>query len=503
MAETNQFVVETATITLPGGNPIEVPVVHDTTSGTYFLRASNKDIADPEKKGPFKGKFKIENTNAREFHIATAISNVDGENGRLSYRGYDINALVEKTSYEETAYLLLMGDLPNAEQLADFKSKLAKAALIDPDVQDQMKNALEAVRVDKDTNPMALMSTLVAIMDANEPLSVKTQEDRFNSTLRTMAVMPTLIGLVNTKLQGFTTDTYEFATAEDFGPDGKDFSLARLTLSSLSGIPMQDLEPKKVAALEKDLILHAEHGNNLSSFTARVVDSGESKEGGWRVTLGAMQSLAGNRHGNASNEALDNLRYIQGLPGKTAAEKVDAYMGPIEEALREKAAGGKPDPERYTVPGIGHKIYKAPDPRAGALLKILNEEKAGLGDSELLEVAEALQAKLKDHPEFGKKAKKPLFPNVDFAAGVLLTQYLDIDPRLMTSMFAVARDVGWHAHAAEHARDAKNIVRPEAIPLTPDRDFVEMADRTPPTEVTAASGKLVFPGANKFQALAA
>ena len=485
---TSPFVPETGSLTIDG-KAYDIPLLKDPVSGTHILRA-----------GSAKLPFVVEDSSARAFHIATALSDVDGHNGKLSYRGYDIQPLVNNASYEEVSHLLLMGDLPNKDQLGQFKSDLAKKAVLDDDLQQQLLGTLKAVRITEKTNPMSLMSMLVSIMDAHEQLPVGKQQDRYESTLRTMAVMPTLIGLVNARVKAGDKSerlSYTFPTKEDFGADGKDFSYARLLTSALQQKPVDALDAAQVAAMDKYLILHAEHGSNLSTFTARVVDSGEAKEGGWRITLGAMQSLAGNRHGNASNDALNNLKKILARPEATIPEKVSGYIAQSDANYeRFKAGDTQVTPDMYTIEGIGHKIYSAPDPRAGALQSILRECRDGLKDPQLLDLALELQNQLKDHKRFGAKTPKPLYPNVDFCSGVLLTQYLGIDERLMTSMFAVSRNVGWQAHAAEHARDAKNIVRPEALPLTPPREFIPMDQREVPTEISNVAGKQVFPAAN-------
>jgi|GEM_PF-94661 len=449
--------------------------------------------------------FLFEDTALRQAHVATAMSTVDGEGdgveGKLLYRGHNIKELVQKTSYEEVSHLLLMGTLPNQEQLGGFKQKLAEYAILKPDIREQLMGVLKAIKVTEHTDPMSLLSTLVSIMDGNEKLSLKGEEKRYESDLRTMAVMPTLIGLVNAHMH-HKLDEFSFPAAQDFGANGKDFSYAKMLMRALN--PANADDPAKVSALDKYLTLHAEHGLNLSTATARAVDSGESKEGVWRITLGAMQSLAGNRHGNASNDALSNLKSILKYNGGQGSieERVDAYINDVEAG---KAAKGEKPPREYkgqlgqvmdgTIEGLGHKIYQAKDPRASALQGILKDCNA---DSDLLKVALTLEARLAEHPMFGKKhdatggKAKNIFPNVDFCSGVLLTQYLGIDERLMTSMFAVGRNVGWQAHAAENARHTKNIVRPEAIPLTPEAPVPEMADRTPPTQVQNARASKLF-----------
>lgn len=495
-----------ATFTIPGMNePVTVTLLRDEKTGQAILRAADEGLV--------KSNIVIENSGMREVRIATAISDVNGHGdetsydpatgvheGRLLYRGYNIKELVEKTSYEEVSYLLLKGDLPDKNQLDAFKGELAAKAVLSGDLQDQLTSALRPIKVTNKTDAMDLLSTLVSIMATQESLPVKGEEARYDSTLRTVAVMPTLIGLVNAHMQG-KLDEFKFAKAEDFGDKGKDFSYAKLLLSALQRKDITTLDEKQVSALDKYLLMHAEHGNNISSFTARCVSSAETKAAAWRTPLGAMQSLAGNLHGNASNDALSNLKKILHRPEATIEEKVDGYIKQIEEWKAAKKAQGKeykgPEP---TVEGFGHGIYVAKDPRASALQAILREckDKGLLGDSRLLDVALTLEDKLKDHPDFGRKPGKPLLPNVDFCSGVMLTQYLGIDERLMTSMFTVARTIGWQAHAAEHARDAAKLIRPEAIPLAEERQVIDIDSRTPPTKVEGAAAVAVFPKANKF-----
>jgi citrate synthase len=477
-----------------------------------ILRTYDPNDQKPETLLPFA----VEDTAIRQAHVATAVSTVyDGAKegdteGKLLYRGYNVKELVEKTSYEEVSYLLLNGSLPRLSDLGEFKSQLAQKAVLTDEVQTQLKGALKSIKVDEKTNPMSLMSALVAIMDANENLPIKGEENRYQSTLRTLAVMPTLIGLVNAHMHG-KLEEFSFPKAEDFGDKGIQFSYAKLLMKSLN--PEMAEDAGKVSALDKYLILHAEHGLNLSTATARIVDSGEAKEGGWRITLGAMQSLAGSRHGNASNDALTNLknilRYNKGQG--SIEERVDAYIADVDAAKVAKK-DKKPFLNQLdiamdgTVEGLGHKIYKAKDPRASVLQKILADFN---GNSDLYKVATTLEKKLAAHKDFGRKHEtsggKNIFPNVDFCSGVLLTQYLGVDERLMTSMFAIGRNVGWHAHAAENARHAGNITRPEAIALTPEvtEPIKPLVDRTsPPTQMKAAMGNQLFADFKKLMPLA-
>ncbi len=491
--------VEMGSLILPDGTPHSIRFIRDSETGTYILQAGHPMTGADGKPMAIPG-VSIENTSLRDINITTAVSKVDGENGKLSYRGYDIQDLVTHTSYEEVSSLLLHGELPNENQLSVFKSRLAEKAVLSTKVQKQLAGVLKAIEIDKDTNPMELMTTLMGVMGSQEQLPIKGEAARYDSSLRTMAVMPTLIGLVNARLQAGNNpgkmDNYVFPKKEDFGENGEKFSYAELLLSALQQKPIADLDAKQVEAIDKYLILHAEHGLNLSTLTARVVDSGEAKAGAWRISVGAGQSLAGDRHGNASNEALNNLKSILARPEATIEEKVNGYIAESDENYRRSKQN---PPEQQTavgcvIPGIGHKIYEAPDPRAAALQGILASSQQR---SPLLDVALCLQDKLKDHPRFGKRTPKPYFPNVDFCSGVLLTE-LGIDERLMTSMFEVSRNAGWHAQTAESARSVGNIARPEAIVTIEDRPFIPMDARAVPTDVTEARAEQPFPQPTKL-----
>lgn len=458
-----------------GGEEKTIPL-HEF-AGKQFVRAAELNV----------GGIGVEDTAIREVFGATSVSEVNGEEGKLFYRGYAIQDLVDNASYEEMVHLLLRGDLPNQQQLAEVKQALAQKAALNEQEQAALMGALKAMPVNDKTDATALMTQAIAVMNSLERLPAEKEAERYDSTLRTVAVMPTLIGLVNARLKAGNTPEamqFTFAKGGDFGAEGENFSMAKLTLAALQNKPMDQLDPKQVGAMDKYLILHAEHSLNLSTSTARMVASGESKMGGWHITIGAIQSLAGNRHGNAANEALENLKEIDKRYTGSVAEKVTAYIQHIEEAkvaakgTATKSASNWTD---GTVPGFGHKIYSAKDPRASALQAVLRSTEQG--DDAIFAIAMELEKQLAAHPSFGQKQPKPIYPNVDFCSGVMLSQYLEIDPRLMTSMFGVSRNLGWMAHAAEQARNINLIARPEALALTPQRAFVAMEERTPPTQV--------------------
>lgn len=444
----------------------------------YILPADQKDLG-----------VTIEDSPLRAVHVRTGVSDVKGDKGELRYRGITIQELVENGSYEETAYLLLRGQLPNEVELTEFKGALADKAVLTRNQQEQLIGALMAVQVDGKTDAMSLLSLAVSVMNADEKLGMKGEKERYESALRTTAVLPTLIGLVSVRLQAGDQPEklhdYKFFTISSLTDPRKDFSYAALLTAALTQKDIHELDPKKVRAMEQYLILHAEHGLNLSTTTARAVDSGESSTGAWRTTLGAMQALAGDRHGNASVDALMNLQRINERKEGEIADKVAGYVAEIDAAKKYKAEYGTLAPGMADkVPGFGHAIYTALDPRASTLCRVL--ETCGV-NTPLLEVARTLQEVLEKHPSFGAKPHNPIYPNVDFYSGVLLTEYLEVDPRLMTSMFAVGRNVGWHAHAAEGARELGVIVRPEAIATTAERHYLPMEQRTPPTGISAAA----------------
>jgi citrate synthase len=415
----------------------------------------------------------------------TQVSSINSLTSTLLYRGYEISDLLRKNvSYEEVIYLLLHGELPAPDELKVIKAELAEKIAIDPFVQAGLKTIIGTMDA-KTTDPMAMMSTAVAYMNACESLPQKTEEERYTSSLREIAVMPTLLGLVNAHLKGTLKD-FTFPKPDDFGNRGGDYSVARQTLQALGG---GEVTQDRLAIMDTYLTLHAEHGFNLSTSVGRAVGSGETATGQWRVTLGAMQALAGDRHGNASVNALNNLKNIQEKYKGTPEEKVAAFIANWElqrDAAKEN--GGK----KPAISGFGHAVYQhGADPRAKAFEGVLNTHAS---ESELLQIAQALEKRLADHPDFGKKAGRAIAPNVDFYSGVVLENVLGIDERLMTSMFAVGRTVGWQAHHAEHARSHGIIRNTNTLYVgEEEREVSLLSKRTPPTQLNGASAMLPFP----------
>lgn len=448
----------------------------------------------------------------QDFRIPTSVSDVQSD-GHLYYRGIKIEDLVEKSSAEESAHLLLRGNLPNPAELEEFKAKLAEKAIINTQTQQALVGAVKALPINEKTDMMSVLATAITVIDSQEKLPTDTEENRYESALRTMAVMPTLVGLVNARLKAGDkpeTMNYKFHEAADFGPNGQDFSLAKLTLQALhqeqvgGEVKFKELDADKIRAMEKYLILHQEHGHNLSSLTARIVASAESKAGSWRIVLGGVESLQGNQHGNAAPDAFANIVNISKNFQGTPEEKAEAYFKTItdvkEERARQKAARVPADQlVDAKIPGVGHGIYKeGPDPRAKALGAILDTINV---DSEYFKIAKRLHQLVGESEHFGKSVNKSatgktysIMPNVDYYSGILLTQYLDVDKRLLGPMFADGRTVGWETHAMEHKRDVGDkIMRPEAVALAEQRDYTEMADRMPSTSVSGAKG---FPLSN-------
>ena len=448
----------------------------------------------------------------QNLRIPTSVSDVQAD-GHLYYRGIEIDALAEKSTAEESAYLLLRGDLPNSDQLADFKAKLAEKAVVNDETQKALVNALKAIPVTDKTDMMSLLATSITIMDAQEKLDTSNEEARYDSALRTMAIMPTLVGLINARLKAGEHPqemAYRFHEAKDFGANGDGFSLAKLTLEALhqttSGgqTTFDPLDADKIKAMETYLILHQEHGHNLSSLTARIVASAESKAGAWRTVLGGVESLQGNQHGNAAPDAFANIVKISKEFQGTPEEKAKAYfknITDVKEQRKEQKLNGIPEKDLVDakIPGVGHGIYKeGPDPRAVFLGKYLENLDI---DSEYFKIAKKLHELVRESEYFGKSVNKAkngktysIMPNVDYYSGILLTQYLDVDKCLLGPLFANGRTVGWETHAMEHKRDVGDLImRPEAVSLAEQREYIPMEDRKTSTQ---ASDAKAFPLSN-------
>ena len=360
------------------------------------------------------------------------LSDIDGDAGRLSYRGYAIDELARQASYEETLYLLWHGELPNSEQLSTFSEEMAAA-------RELSDGALKIVRdlAEADEEPMAALRTITSALSASDPdadadVSDGAANDR--KSRRITAKMPTALAAYNRIRNG----------QQPVDPR-EDLSHAANFLYMLN-----DEEPDDVLAETFDmaLVLHADHGLNASTFSAMVTASTLSDL--HSAVTSAIGTLSGSLHGGANANVMRMLKEVD-----------DSAMDPVEWVEDALDRGER-------VAGFGHRVYNVKDPRAA----ILGEESEALGeaagDSKWYEMSVAIEEYIAE--------EKGLAPNVDFYSATTYYQ-MGIPIDLYTPIFAVSRVGGWLAHVLEQWEDNR-LIRPRAKYTGPeDVEFVPVDER--------------------------
>ena len=357
----------------------------------------------------------------------THISDVDGANCQLIYRGYSIDELVGKATYEEVAHLLLKGHLPTRPELVDWSAQLASRRALDPET-------LRIMSTLPFGNPMSYLRTVVSILglaDARaEDVSLASVTDQaLDMIAKTPAIVATFDRLRNKKPM--------------LGPR-PDLSHAANLLYMVRG---ETPPPSHVAAMDAYLVLLAEHGFNASTFAARTAVGTQTDF--YSALVAAIGTLKGPLHGAANRKAMEMLIEIG------EADRVESY---VQQTLA--------DHKRFM--GFGHRVYKGPDPRAKHLKRVAQELAQADGEHKWFEISEKLQ-------EAVWKAKQ-LYINVDFYSASLL-YYVGIPVDLFTTMFACARMAGWSAHILEQFGDNR-LIRPLAQYLGPrDLKFIPLEKR--------------------------
>ncbi len=346
----------------------------------------------------------------------SSICLIDGKNSKLSYRGYDIHDLAEKSNYEETSYLLLFGKLPNASELADFRKKLAAEREIAPELQGLLKS------FPADAHPMATLRSAVSLLSFfDKEAEDKSAEANVRKAVRLVSKTPTLVATIERLRKK------QPRVAPKTSPDA---SLAANFLYMMKG---SDATPVEVSMLDKYLVLLAEHDLNASTFSAMISASTTSDI--YSAMSAAVGTLKGDLHGSANSRAMESILAIGDI------SRVEPY---VEDALANKKK----------LMGFGHRVYKGPDPRAKdlrAMAKTLadnNPEQA-----KWYAISEKLEKAVWD--------RKKLNCNVDFySASVLYTIGIPVD--MFTTIFAISRMSGWAAHYLEQSAHNR-LLRPVSL----------------------------------------
>lgn len=374
----------------------------------------------------------------------SAITYLDGEQGVLRYRGYDIEELANNADFLEVAYLLIFGELPNEAQLDKFLVDIKEESYIDEDLKKILESFPGAA------HPMGVLSSLTSALTAFNPTSVnvESEEDMYKAITRIMGKLPVLVAWVYRKKAGLPLKYGDYAL-------GYVENIARMMFRK----PNKEYVANPIvdAALNKLLILHAEHEQNCSTSTVRIV--GSSHAGLFASISAGISALWGPLHGGANQAVVEMLEAIRQDGGDTKK-----YM----EKAKDKA-----DP--FRLMGFGHRVYKNFDPRARIIKKAADEVLADLGVVDpVLAIAKELEAEALSDPYF---VDRKLYPNVDFYSGIIY-RAMGISTETFTVMFALGRLPGWIAQWREMRLNKEPIGRPRQIYVgETQRSFVPLNKR--------------------------
>ncbi len=363
----------------------------------------------------------------------TKISRVDGENGRLYYLGYSITDLVEHCDFEETTYLLLYGELPDKAKLDEFRKKMRDARDLKDPIVEMIKNFPPKAK------PMELLQSSVAYLSGYVEHAI--QHSGSCNCRKTLHQVVQLTGVV--------AGLARIRAGKEYVPPRMDLSHGANFLYQLHGEVPDAFEGE---VMDDALILHAEHGLNASTFTARVVASTISTC--YSSISAAIGALYGSLHGGANEKAMLMVKEIGDK--SNAADYVNKVLD----------SHGK-------IMGMGHRVYKAKDPRAVIMENYLLELSKRKGNMKYYEILKEVEAVFRARME---EKGKPIYPNVDFFSGAVYA-LLGIPSELFTPIFAMSRVSGWLAHILEQREDNR-LFRPRALYVGHDeRAFVPIDKR--------------------------
>jgi citrate synthase len=348
----------------------------------------------------------------------SSICKIDGQNGKLYYRGYSIEDIVEYATYEEVTYLLLYSKLPNRTELEEFSERMRNGRILKPEI-------IEMIRFfPRDSHPMELLQSVISYLSGYVEHKIQHSPTcNCRRTLHQVAQLPSVIAAFHRLKNG-----------QEYVPPRGDLSHGANFLYMLHG---EAPGPEEGAIMDKCLVLHAEHSLNASTFTARVVASTMSTC--YCSIAAAIGALYGSLHGGAN-------------------EKVVAMIDEIGTKENAEPWVNKALDEHQKIMGMGHRVYKALDPRARVMevfLKTLSEKKGDFRNYDILnEIKRVFRVRM-------EQKGKPIYPNVDFLSGSVYT-LLNIPASLFTPIFAMARTAGWLAHILEQ-REHNRLFRPRAL----------------------------------------
>jgi citrate synthase len=360
----------------------------------------------------------------------SAITFIDGDKGILRYRGYPIEQLAANKSFLETSYLLIYGELPTAVEAEEFDQNLRRHTLIHEGMKDFFK------AFPQDAHPMSVMSAGVSALSTfyQDSLDTKDPEQVELSTLRLLAKLPVIASYA-----------YKSSIGQALVYPDNSYSMVENFLKMTFGNYAEDYSQNSVVtqALDTLLLLHADHEQNCSTSTVRLV--GSSNANIFASVASGINALSGPSHGGANEAVLEMLSSIQ-----TSGESVSQYV----DRIKNKEDG-------IRLMGFGHRIYKSFDPRATIVKQTADQVLGELGINDpMLEIAKELEAVALSDEYF---VERKLYPNVDFYTGVIY-KALGFPPRMFTPLFAVGRLPGWIAHWREMMEDpSTRIGRPQQL----------------------------------------
>jgi citrate synthase len=419
-----------------GSQAIDMPIYKGTVG---------PDVIDIRKLYAQTGKFTYDPGFMSTAACNSAITYIDGDKGELLYRGYPIEQLAVNCDFLETCYLLLNGELPNAAEKAKFNATVTNHTM----VHEQMQFFFRGFR--RDAHPMSVLVGTVGALASfyHDSLDINDPRHREVSAIRLIAKMPTLVAM-----------SYKYSIGQPFIYPRNDLSYSANFMRMMFGNPCEEYKVNDVLvrALDRILILHADHEQNASTSTVRL--AGSSGANPFACIAAGIACLWGPAHGGANEAALNMLKEIGSV------DKIPEFIAKV----KDKNSGVK-------LMGFGHRVYKNFDPRAKLMRETCHEvlEELGLQDDPLFKLAMALEKIALEDEYF---VSRKLYPNVDFYSGIVQSA-LGIPVSLFTGIFAMARTIGWIAQWNEMISDPEQkIGRPRQLYIgSPTRDVAPIDQR--------------------------
>ena len=375
----------------------------------------------------------------------STITYIDGDVGELLHRGYPIEQLAAESHFLEVCYLLLYGELPTAAQAQDFENRVTRHTM----VHEQMHNFFRGFR--RDAHPMATMVAVVGAMSAfyHDSTDINDPWQREVASIRLIAKLPTIAAMA-----------YKYAVGQPFVYPKNSLSYSGNFLNMCFSVPAEDyvVSPVLEKAMDRIMMLHADHEQNASTSTVRL--AGSSGANPFACIAAGIACLWGPAHGGANQAALEMLREIG------TVDRIPEYIAKAKD---------KDDP--FRLMGFGHRVYKNFDPRAKVMKESADEvlDLLGVHNNPTLQVAKELERIALEDDYF---VSKKLYPNVDFYSGIILDA-MGFPTSMFTPIFALSRTVGWIAQWKEMISDPQlKIGRPRQLYVgAPKRDYIPVAQR--------------------------